>query len=213
MPESFQDQMDRTHNTRPMMNQRRINIENLVNGVGVIVGFHIDLTSPISKKIQVSRGILAGPDGEQVRVALDPTLAGAEYQKALSANRTEFDASAVIDASGGLDPSTHALLITVVAGRDIVKAHKITLAEQTAIETALGSEFDVDKEAIAEFDAATGDHVARARGTFFDAEVGDTGTFASEYIIGTAAVDATGGDIDTVVNVKEKKVQFQKMAL
>jgi hypothetical protein len=209
MPSTFQEQMGLTHHTKPVMGNRRINAKNLINGVGVTQGFYSKVTSPISQKILVSRGIAVGPDGEEITVALDPTLQGVPYQKALTADWAEVDASAVIGTT--LNPASHALLFTMDIVNDTIIVHKITTAEKGSIDAAITNPGD---EATSAFDAATGDHAARGRGDFTNPDTFEAGvTVATEYVLATATVDGVGGDIDAVTVKREQRVAWADMAL
>ena len=209
MAEAFQDQMSRTHNTRPMMNARAVNLENLKDGVGVVLGFRVEPTDPISQKVKVSRGILVGPGGREIRIAVDPSLSATQYQKPLRSDFAELDLSGLIGST--LDPGVHAIMITVDSQTGSLKAHKITLAEQVDIDAAIAA----DGDAVSDFDAATGDHAARLRGTFKDPDTfAESAKVSTEYVIATAEIDGVGGDVDSVTDVsKERRQPFADMIL
>src|SRR3990172_8174486 len=147
--ESFSDQMARTHNTKPMMNARRIDDKNMMypagvggnptNGpvIGVISGFQVAVTAPTTSKVRITRGLAVGPDGEEIRLAVDPRLSATDYQRALAAAFFEFDVRNNLVTPGGsaptdydaIDPATHSILIALDMLHDRFKAYKITNAD------------------------------------------------------------------------------------
>lgn len=223
MPEKFLDQQRRTNHTRPIMNDRDTDVSQFsdfaTNGVGVVTGFVCALTSPISTSIQVSKGRAIGPRGDEVRVA--PTsITGTSYQKALTADSSLVNVKDILESLSGayatLDPTSHDILITLETATGRVRALKITNAEKTAIDAAIGA--GETGEASADFDAATADHRARGNATLkdpdgvpgTDGQLPTTSAF-TEYVLATVSLDATGGDIDTVTLRRERKQNFTDM--
>lgn len=226
MPESFLEQHRRTHHTRPIMNARDIDSSQFsdfaANGVGVITGFVVSLTTPISKKIQLTRGRVVGPDAKEMRVALGPEVQGTAYTKGLSGDSALFDVEANLESLSGtyaaLDPASHSILITIDTTTNRPHALKITNAERTAIEGAIGA--GEAGEATGSFDAATADHRARNRASVKnpDGAAAANGEIAGvdtsvEFVVATATLDGVGGDIDVVLVRRERKQDWTAMNL
>jgi hypothetical protein len=237
MPEKFLHQMERTHNTAPVMNARRINDKNLLNPVGlggdpafgpiigVILGFKAAVTAPTSSKVLVTRGIAVGPDGEEIRVAMDPTDTAQDYAKALTRDFQEFDVRNALKTPGGsaptdydgIDPATHQIMITLDMVNDRLRAHKVTNAEAAAFAAAIAADGDaVDPVgAGAEWDAATADHAARGRVTMKNPDdlLAAATKVANEFILAFAVKDVAGsaGVITTVTMAQERRQPWSDM--
>lgn len=224
MPEKFLDQMARTHNTKPFMNGRRIDRKNfdqsVVNGIGIVSGFQVAVTTPVSKKVQVTQGLATGPDGEQIRVGIDVNLSEQDYRKALFLDSALADISLLLESLSGayatLDPVTHSVLLTLDINSDRIRALKITNAEKTAIDAAITASENVD--ANPEFEPATADHRARLRGSFKnpDGFAGATGVIAgvnaaTEFVLATLTLGAVGGNITVVTMRRERKIAWASL--
>ncbi len=206
MAESFTRSMGRTHNTAPIMNDRRTDGRNIAKygAIGVITGFHVGLTTPNSVNVSVTRGVALGPGGKEVLVGTSASLSASDFQKALTADASLFNVrtdlgAAVYDA---IDPAVHSILITVRTAGETLKAHKITVAEAAAITNADLAGFDLS------FEPSTGDHAARQRVSLknpdnLNAAAANT---ATEFILAIVEKDVAGvsGVIDTVTLRREK---------
>lgn len=209
MAEKFLESMGRLHTTKPLMNDRKVEFKNLVNGVGVVFGFTVSVTSPVSKKVNVTRGLAVGPDGKEFTVAIDPTVDGDEYRQALKNDSAVFDAEANLAGYASVDPSTHALLFTLDAATETIKVHKITLAEKTSIEGAITGSGD----AVPEFKDATADHAARGKTSAKNPETFASQDAATEYVLATATLAAVGGNINAVTVAREYRQPWADMVL
>lgn len=215
MPEKFLDAAARAHATKPFSSKRATALENLNLGVGVHLGFTVAVTSPVSKKVLVRRGLAVGPDGAEIRVATDPKLSAADYRKAVNADEFAFDVEANLESLSEtyatLNPASHALLITLDVKNHKLRALSITTAEKTAIDAAITASENSDAAATGEFEEATVDHRARLRGSYKDPDTFAAATVAEEYVLATATLAATGGNINAVTSRRERKQLWATM--
>lgn len=222
MPEKHLDQMARVHNVKPQMNARRVDRKNfshsVSNGVGIVSGFKVSVTSPVSKEVWVTHGLAVGPDGEEVRSGFDATKGESDFQRYLRRDAmllsAELNLESLSGAYSALDPASHSLLITLDIANDRLRVLKITNAEKTAIDAAItAGETD---DANPEFEPATADHRARLRAAHKDpdAAAGVVGgvdglaasvNAATEYILATATLSGVGGNVSAVTVRRERK--------
>ncbi len=212
MPESFTKSMGRTHNTAPVMDARKTDIQNIYkygtpNAIGVIGGFHTAVTAPTSTSVYVTRGTAVGPTGKEVLVATGGGLTGSDYQKALSGDRALLNVRTALGGTtyDALDPATHSILLTIDTVRESLKCHKITSAEKTAIAAAV---VDLTSSTVLAFEAATADHVARGRTSLKnpDSLNGAAANTATEFVVAILDKDVVGaGGVISVVGVDRER--------
>lgn len=215
MPTNFSESMGLVHNTKPMMDKRGTDPRNLVLGVGILEGFVISPTTPNSTSVNITRGLAVGPDGKQIRGAVDPQLSQSDFNKAIRLASFPFDLKANFESLSGawasIDPAANAVLVTLDIVNEKFRALNITVAEATAIEAAIAS--GETGNAIAAFDAATADHRARLSGSFASPESQAVVAVATEYILGVATLAGVGTVISGVSQRRERKQVWGSMAV
>jgi hypothetical protein len=213
MPETFIQQMGRTHHTKPIMNARDTDerVIQRFGGIGVRTGFHTALDpAGNSINVQVTRGLIVGPNGEQLTTALDSSRTPAASQQAILRDFALVNVRALLGAAtyDALVDTTHQILLTVESATHAFKAHKITTAEATAIKAAitdLGTGV-----ASSDFDSATADHAARGNVSRKDPDDlnGSAALVATEIVI--AVLEKSNalptGVIDVVTLERERDV-------
>jgi hypothetical protein len=215
MPESFTKTMGRTHNTAPMVNARKVDSRNLAKygAIGVISGFHVAVTPVNSVNVNVTRGIGLSPAGKEVLVAVDPRSSANVQAQALARDASPFDVRAALTATiyDAIDPAVHSILLTVDTVREIVKAHKITVAEAAAIGNTDLAGFDLS------FEASSADHAARGRVSQKNPDTLNAAAqnVATEFILAVVEKDVAGvaGVVDTVTLRREKSAYADFNAL
>jgi len=213
MPDAFLKQMGRTHYTKPMPDLRSTDERAIATygGIGVRTGFHVAAQAVPDRTVLVTRGVILDPNGKEFSVASDSTRSAQDALKALTAdtytvNIDDLLGDAVYDA---IDPAVHSILLTVDATTEMLKVHKITVAEDAAIVAGVVDLTSVTA-GLAYFEGATGDHAARLRISRknpdnLNAVVTNV---ASEYILAILAKDIAGaaGVINTVTLKREQDV-------
>ena len=213
MPETFLQKMGRTHHTAPMMDQRSTDERTIARygGIGVRTGFHVAAQAVPNRTVLVSRGVIVDPNGKEFGTATDATRSAQDALKALTAdaytaNVDDLLTDAVYDA---IDPAAHAILLTVDAVNEVLKAHKITVAEVALVAAGVADLTSVTA-GLAYFEAATVDHAARGRVSRKnpDAINAVATKVATEFVLAVLAKDVLGapGVINAVVLMREKDV-------
>lgn len=231
MPQSLIKTLDESPRViTPVKVSRRASLRNLshsvTNGFGIISGFVLAQTSPASKLIWVSRGLAVGPDGKILDgIGADPTWDQNTYNRNLIADSVQFDLSRNLESLSGaystLDPASHAILLTLDLVNERLRCLKITTAEKTAIDTAIGAgETGEAAGAGGEFDNATADHRARLHAliknpdgvpTAASGGVLPTLDLATEVVLGTITLAAIGTVTATVAQRRERKQAMSVM--
>lgn len=226
MPEKFLVATDRFSGTRPSSTTRRIDPKNLcdsvANGVGIVSGFVIQQQSPASKKIWISRGLAVGADGKILEgIGIDPSWDDTTFRKNLFADAVSFDLSANLESLSGayatLNPATHSILVTLDIVNERFRCLKISNAESTAIQAAIGAGETAGD--VVDFAAATADHRARLSAALKNPDgvvVNTTGIMATsnvatEFILGVVTLAATGTVTTTKVQRRERKIAWASM--
>lgn len=232
MAEKFAVQADRTSNLKPFSPARRTSIrnyaQNVVTGVGIITGFVANQQSAATKKVWVSRGLAVGADGKILDgIGSDPTWTPIVGQRSLIADAVEFDLSANLESLSGaysaLDPATHAILLTLDIVNERIRCLKITTAEKTSIDTAIGAgETGEASGSGGEFDNATADHRARLHLAGVKnpdgIPVNTTGLLptldvATEFVLATITLAGIGGATATIAQRRERKQPLASMVV
>lgn len=215
MSESFNKLANRTATTTPMGSARKTDARNLAKygAIGIITGFHVAVQAVNSVLVNVSRGIGLSPAGREVSVGLDGNASPSVQAQALFNDVSPFDVRAALGAAlyNGIDPAAHAILITLDTVTELLKAHKITVAEVAAITNVDLAGFDIS------FEAATADHAARGRVSQKNPDTLNAAAqnVAKEFILAIAVKNVLGapGVISAVTLRREKSAYADFNAL
>jgi hypothetical protein len=215
MPEAFSKLVNRTSNTAPMGSVRKVDVRNLAQygALGIMTGFHTAVQVVNSVLLNVSRGIAVGPGGKEVLVGADPTASSQVQAQALFLDASPFDVRANLTAAiyNAIDPAAHSILLTLNTVTEVIKAHKITVAEAAAITNADLAGFDLS------FEALTADHAARGRVSQKNPDTLNAAAqnVATEFILAIAVKNVLGapGVLSAVTLRREKSAYADFNAL
>jgi hypothetical protein len=215
MPEAFSKLVNRTSNTTPMGSVRKVDVRNLAKygALGIMTGFHVAVQTVNSVLLNVSRGIAVGPGGKEVLVGADPMASTQVQAQALFLDVSPFDVRANLTAAiyNAIDPAAHSIMLTLNTVTEVIKAHKITVAEAAAITNADLAGFDLS------FEAATADHAARGRVSQKNPDTLNAAAqnVATEFILAIAVKNVLGapGVLSAVTLRREKSAYTDFNAL
>lgn len=214
MSESFNKLANRTATTTPMGSARKVDARNLARygAIGIISGFHVAVQAVNSVLVNVSRGIGLSPAGKEVSVGLDGNATPSVQAQALFNDVSPLDVRAALGASvyNGIDPAAHAILLTLDTTTELLKAHKITVAEVAAITNADLAGFDLS------FNAATADHAARARVSQKNPDTlnAAAANVATEFILAIAVKNVLGAaGVLSAVTLRREKSAYADFGL
>lgn len=190
MPETFIEQMGRTHHTKPIMNARDTDERDIqrLGGIAIRTGFHTVLDpAGNSINVQVTRGLILGPNGGKLTTALDSSRTPQDSTKAIRSDFALVNVRAILGAAvyDALNDASHQILLTVDSVTHSFKAHKITSAESVTIKGQITDLAPAGSALGAGFDSATGDHAARGNISRKDPDNlnGSAALVATEFII------------------------------